>query len=94
MTRLNFTVCPFCGAEHEVASAVIDKRIVVTDEPSMRPGHLAICIECGEVSVMGDSEMLRKPTRPEARELKRDAQVSKLREAWQATRKRKLGTLT
>ena len=55
-----FTVCPFCGYEHELSSAVT-RRGEHTVEPRMKPGDATLCIRCGEFSVMGFSEMLRKP---------------------------------
>ena len=83
MTRPCFTVCPFCGYEHELSSAIV-KRPAPYVEPRMRPGDATLCIKCGEFSVMGFSEALRKPSPDESSMLDRDPAVRTVREAWRA----------
>jgi len=87
MTRINHTLCPFCFYEHNRSSAITSGQGPAV-EPIMRPGDVTMCIACGEFSVMGISEMLRKPTRTEARDLNKDGAVRHLRGAWQASRAR------
>jgi hypothetical protein len=90
VTRVSFTVCPFCGCEHELASFVADPDKTPATEPRLTPGCATMCIKCGEISVMDNSEMLRKPSQRDARKLKRDVRVQKLRAAWtDAVAKRK-----
>jgi hypothetical protein len=51
----------------------------------MTPGSVTMCIKCGEFSVMGDDEMLRKPTKDETNDIDNDPRVKFLREAWRDT---------
>jgi ferredoxin len=81
MTRACFTACPFCGYEHERATA-ITKNPAPKVEPRMKPGDATLCIRCGEFSVMGFSEMLRRPSPEEGEMLARDPAVRLVREAW------------
>jgi hypothetical protein len=48
-----------------------------------------MCIKCGEFSVMGWSDALRKPSPDESAMLARDPAVRRVREAWQETVGRK-----
>jgi hypothetical protein len=88
MTHASFTVCPFCSQENELASAVV-KQTAPAIEPRMKPGDVTLCIQCGKFSVMGWIGLLRKPTDDEARELDRDSNIQKLREAWQDVRRQR-----
>lgn len=89
MSRVNFTVCPFCGDEHDRSSAVTRRGALPHVEPRMRPGDASMCIKCGEFSVMGWSDALRKPSPDESAMLARDPAVRRVREAWQETVGRK-----
>ena len=85
MTRACYTVCPFCGYEHELSSAVVKRRSESVVEPRMKPGDVTLCIKCGELSVLSFNEMLRKPSHDESSMLARDPAVRTLREAWRDT---------
>lgn len=89
MTTVCFTACPFCGHEHNRTTA-ITKSPAPKVEPRMKPGDATLCIVCGEFSVMGFSEMLRKPSPDESSMLERDPAVQMVREAW----REKLGKRT
>lgn len=72
MTRLQRSICPFCGARHDVASAVTSKadRPNLTEEPRVEytGNSVSFCIECGESAVFDASApgQLRFPTFEEA----------------------------
>jgi hypothetical protein len=88
MSHVNFSVCPFCGHEHDRAAALV-KHPAPAVEPRMKPGDVTLCIECGEMSVLGFNEMLRKPSSDEIAMLGRDPAVQRVREAWQAMQQRR-----
>lgn len=88
MTRPNFSLCPYCGAEHDVSSAVVREPAPAV-EPRMKPGDATMCIRCGEFSIMGSDEMLRRPTGTEAIALWRDGRVIAMRLAWSELRQRR-----
>lgn len=91
MSRLHATLCPFCGQEHEVSTeARPSQKSSSAPEATMRPGDITLCIYCGEFSVMGDDDMLRKPNFYETVELNTDPQMVALRRAWESIKGKRL----
>jgi hypothetical protein len=89
MSKVSYTVCPFCGHEHELAAAIVETAKLPAVEPTLRPGNATMCARCGEFSVMDRNEMLRRPTHSEARKLARDYRARNLRQAWAEARARR-----
>jgi len=91
MTRINHTICPYCGHEHDRASAVASKGSMPSPaaEPRMGPGDVTMCIKCGQFSVMGTDEMLREPTKDETHDIDHDLRIKFLRVAWRDVHERK-----
>jgi hypothetical protein len=72
------TVCPFCAAQCDAASEVMDTDDAPTD------GDISLCLYCGQFSMFKRDAPggLRVPTRREAREITRDADLQRLHAAW------------
>jgi hypothetical protein len=81
---INFdTTCPFCGQHHEAVSRAHSS----TDYPD--DGDVTMCFACGEICVF-DSDAaggLRKPTKPEQRNLDRDQHIRDMREVWRIVKR-------
>ena len=77
------TICPFCGMEHECATAALDRPVSPDD------GDATLCFRCGAVSIFAEEceGGLRKPTKKEQRELNADKIVQGLITAWKITRR-------
>jgi hypothetical protein len=81
------TTCPHCGYQHEATSGVDAETLPGN-------GDITICFRCGVLSIFAVSKRgkLRKPTKGEQRSLDKDPRISKLIEAWRATRYDQLTT--
>ena len=84
MSRLHATLCPFCGQEHEVSTEARPSQKSSAPEATMRPGDITLCIYCGELSVMGTDDMLRKPNFYETVEMMTNPEIVALRRAWES----------
>lgn len=74
--------CPFCGAEHDVASDINNEGKTPT------PGDFSLCIGCGEWSVFDPfwKGNLRKPKFDEYQEIITDKDAVAARWAWLAAK--------
>ena len=84
MTRVLTAICPFCFYEHDRTTAVA-RPGAYNDEPRMKAGDATLCINCGEFAIMGKDDMLRAPTKREAKEIARDYRCNLVRNAWRDT---------
>ena len=73
-------VCPFCLVEGDKVSNFEDA------EPG--PGALSLCLKCGEFSVFGDRNGLRKPKPFEADHIQQDPECQSFKAAWRVIAKR------
>lgn len=85
MSRKFSSLCAFCGHEHEFTSAIVAPPFPSV-EPFIKPGDASMCSRCGNVNVLDENEMLRRPTSAESRELESDIRVIALREALHAAK--------
>jgi len=86
MTRHGITtLCPHCGYEHNAITAVVE-RGHAGPEPYPTAGDYTLCFGCGEFCTYDRSDMLRRPTHSELREIKRNKCCQMVRESWLASR--------
>jgi len=81
MTRVLTAICPYCFHEHNRTSAVAMPG-EYKDEPRMRAGDTTLCINCGEFAIMGKDDMLRAPTKREAKGIAGNYKCNMVRLAW------------
>jgi len=82
MTRLSFTVCAYCGQDHELVSAITAKGEL--REPRPNDGDVTICFACGQWNVFDDGSEggLRKATDAEIKRLMKNKIWREVAEAW------------
>lgn len=82
------TQCPFCGAQHDLASTVSVKGGSAPERPS--DGDLTLCIVCGEWALFEKKAPggMRKPTDAEYEKIAASPMVRAARAAWLKVRRR------
>jgi len=81
MSRDFTHLCPYCYAEHDRASALVEKGAQrVPHLPQV--GDVTLCIRCGMFSILDGDGMFRRLTGTERRSIARDPICKKAREAW------------
>ena len=84
MTRPFPSKCAFCGCNHNLISQVTEKKSSFEPEAEFSPGDATLCINCGEMNVLGEDYDLRRPTEEETADMANDPRVKFLREGWLA----------
>lgn len=79
--RVFHSICPFCGSHLDRVGHIVGDNL----QPDN--GDVTLCIRCGEVGVFDDTVLggVREPTSRERRNIRRDPDVAKVREAWLAS---------
>lgn len=71
--------CPWCGKPKHLASTLTDGK-----GPPPVPGDIALCISCGNWAIFDPQLQMRKPSKRERAELRKDPDVQDAARRWEA----------
>jgi hypothetical protein len=83
MTRVRYSLCPWCGKRHDLIDAVVTKEEAKTlkEEPRAENGDATVCLGCGQFSIFDDKVRpggLRFPTKEESEDIHATDMVAKV----------------